>query len=93
MVPTQDVAWHAGNWWVNSHAVGIENEGFANQGFAWYTDELYRSLGAADPLPGRHVRLPLDRAHMIGHDEVPGPVAANQRGMHWDPARTSTGRI
>ena len=29
MVPTNDVAWHAGNWWMNTHSVGIENEGFA----------------------------------------------------------------
>ncbi len=85
MVPTQDVAWHAGNWWVNSHAVGIENEGFANQGFAWYTDELYRSLGRLIRYQAATYGFPLDRAHVIGHDEVPGPVAANQRGMHWDP--------
>ena len=31
MVPTKDVAWHAGNWWVNTHSVGIENEGYATE--------------------------------------------------------------
>ena len=34
MVPTRDVAWHAGNWYVNTHSVGIENEGFAIEGRA-----------------------------------------------------------
>ena len=28
-VPTKDVAWHAGNWYVNMHSIGIEHEGFA----------------------------------------------------------------
>src|SRR5262249_50324379 len=32
MVPTKDVAWHAGNWYVNTHSVGVENEGFALDG-------------------------------------------------------------
>src|ERR1700759_474790 len=44
MVPTKDVAWHAGNWYVNTHAVGIENEGFALDGAKWFTPKLYHSL-------------------------------------------------
>jgi N-acetyl-anhydromuramyl-L-alanine amidase AmpD len=44
MVPTHNVAWHAGNWWVNTHAVGIENEGFATQGNLWFTNRMYHSI-------------------------------------------------
>ena len=29
--------------------------------------------------------IPLDREHIIGHDDVPGPLDANYAGMHWDP--------
>jgi hypothetical protein len=29
--------------------------------------------------------IPLDRAHIIGHDQVPGTVPSTVRGMHWDP--------
>ena len=29
--------------------------------------------------------IPLDREHIIGHDQVPGPTEAFQAGMHWDP--------
>ena len=29
--------------------------------------------------------VPLDREHIIGHDEIPGVTAARQAGMHWDP--------
>lgn len=29
--------------------------------------------------------VPLDRAHIIGHDNVPGTTPATIPGMHWDP--------
>jgi hypothetical protein len=85
MVPTDDVAWHAGNWWINSHAVGLENEGFAQQGYDWYTDRLLLSIARLTRhLADRH-GIPIDRDRILGHDEVPGPTAAFQAGMHWDP--------
>jgi N-acetyl-anhydromuramyl-L-alanine amidase AmpD len=85
MVPTQNVAWHAGNWWVNSHAIGIENEGFATEGNTWYTEHLYRSLARLTRYLADRYGIPLDREHIIGHDQVPGPTAFFQPGMHWDP--------
>jgi hypothetical protein len=85
MVPTEDVSWHAGNWWVNMHAVGIENEGVAVDGAQWYTAPLYRSLAKLTLYQSQRFGIPLDRAHIIGHDQVPGSTAASQAGMHWDP--------
>ena len=85
MVGTDDVAWHAGNWWVNSHGIGFENEGFALQGYDWYTRQQYRSQARLIRYLADRYDIPLDRAHVIGHDEVPGPTAAFQAGMHWDP--------
>jgi N-acetyl-anhydromuramyl-L-alanine amidase AmpD len=85
MVGTDDVAWHAGNWWINIHAVGIENEGFALQGYDWYTERLYLSLARLTRYLADRYGIPLDRDHIIGHDEVPGPTSAFQAGMHWDP--------
>lgn len=29
--------------------------------------------------------VPLDRAHILGHDNVPGPNADKIKSMHWDP--------
>ena len=29
MVPTKDMAWHAGNKSINKHSIGIEHEGYA----------------------------------------------------------------
>lgn len=85
MVPTRDVAWHAGNWWVNTHAVGIENEGFATQGNLWYTNQMYRSMARLTRYLADRYDIPLDREHIIGHDQVPGPTTVFQPGMHWDP--------
>jgi hypothetical protein len=85
MVPTKDVAWHAGNWYVNTHAVGIENEGFALDLANWFTPDLYRSLALLTRYQAQRFGLPLDRAHVIGHDQVPGPSSPYQAGMHWDP--------
>jgi hypothetical protein len=85
MVPTKDVAWHAGNWYVNTHSVGIENEGFALDGAQWFTNRLLHSLARLTRYQAQRFGFPLDRAHVIGHDQVPGPTGANQAGMHWDP--------
>jgi N-acetylmuramoyl-L-alanine amidase len=85
MVPTKDVAWHAGNWYVNTHSVGIENEGFALGLANWFTPRLYHSLARLTRYQAERFGFPLDRAHVIGHDQVPSPTSAGQAGMHWDP--------
>ena len=84
MVPTRDVAWQAGNWWINTHSVGIENEGFALDP-SYFTPQLYHSLARLTRYTAERYGIPLDREHIIGHDQVPGPTAAYQAGMHWDP--------
>src|SRR3954447_25103105 len=85
MVPTKDVAWHAGNWYVNTHSVGIENEGFALQGAKWFTPRLYHSLARLTRYQAQRFGFPLDRAHVVGHDQVPRPTGAFQAALHWGP--------
>ncbi len=80
----KDVAWHAGNWFVNAKAIGLEHEGFAAQG-TWYTEAMYRTSARLVKYLARQNNIPLDRAHIIGHDNVPGTVPTTVRGMHWDP--------
>ncbi|HYU83266.1 MAG TPA: N-acetylmuramoyl-L-alanine amidase, partial [Kribbellaceae bacterium] len=80
-----DVGWHAGNWYVNMHSIGIEREGFAAQGATWYTEALYRNSAKLVRHLAAEYDVPLDRAHIIGHDKVPGPTPSRVRGMHWDP--------
>ncbi|PZS30732.1 MAG: hypothetical protein DLM58_13120 [Pseudonocardiales bacterium] len=85
MVHTKDVAWQAGNWYVNMHSIGIEHEGFAIDGARWYTEAMYRSSARLVRYLAARFDVALDRAHIIGHDNVPGPTPGTVAGMHWDP--------
>jgi N-acetyl-anhydromuramyl-L-alanine amidase AmpD len=85
MVDTKNIAWHAGNWYVNGHAIGIEHEGFAIAGATWYTESMYQASAALVRYLAAMYAIPLDRAHIVGHDDVPGPTSSYQSGMHWDP--------
>ncbi|PZG56084.1 N-acetylmuramoyl-L-alanine amidase [Spongiactinospora gelatinilytica] len=82
---TKDVGWHARNWYVNAKAIGLEHEGFLVAGGAWYTEAMYRaSAKLVGYLAGRF-GIPLDRAHILGHDNVPGLLPATVEKMHEDP--------
>ena len=86
LVPVKDVAWQAGNAWWNLHAIGIEHEGWAGRG--GYTVAEYRASAQLVAYLAHRWGIPLDRGHIIGHDEVPDP---NHRGVfggvshHTDP--------
>ncbi|PWI42293.1 amidase [Streptomyces sp. ICBB 8177] len=85
MVPDADLAFHAGNYWFNMHSVGIEHEGFAASGATWYTEAQYRATAELVKYLAARYGVPLDRQHVIGHENVPGPQSAGVAGMHWDP--------
>jgi hypothetical protein len=85
MVPTKDIAWHAGNKYVNDHSIGIEHEGYALDYGSWYSEQEYQSSAALVTYLAQRFDVPLDREHLIGHDDVPGPLDAYYEGMHWDP--------
>ncbi|MFI9392727.1 N-acetylmuramoyl-L-alanine amidase [Streptomyces bauhiniae] len=84
-VKAKDVAWHAGNWDVNARSVGIEHEGFLTDPDAWYTEAMYRSSARLVKYLSRAYGVPLDRQHILGHENVPGPTASTIPGMHTDP--------
>lgn len=81
---TKDIGWHAGNWYINSHALGIEHEGFATDG-SWYSEVMYRNSAKLVKYLARKYDIPLDRSHILGHDQVPATTAAGIPSMHWDP--------
>jgi hypothetical protein len=89
MVAPSNVAWHAGNAWVNAHSLGIEHEGYA--GVPWlYTDAEYRASARLVASLLRRSHLRADRGHVIGHAEVPDPYHRGQfggYGHHTDPGR------
>lgn len=84
-VPDEDVAFHAGNYWFNLHAIGIEHEGYAAEGATWYTPVQYQATAELVKYLAAQYGIPLDREHIIGHDDVPGPDDSYVAGMHWDP--------
>ncbi|TQS40366.1 N-acetylmuramoyl-L-alanine amidase [Cryptosporangium phraense] len=85
MIRTKDVGWHAGNWNINQTSIGIEHEGVAREGATWYTEAMYRSSAKLVRYLAAKYQIPLDRNHIIGHDEVPGRDAARVATQHWDP--------
>ncbi|GAA5008188.1 hypothetical protein GCM10025734_50050 [Kitasatospora paranensis] len=87
MINTKNMAWHAGNKTVNMHSIGIEHEGYAfpTTQSTWYSEQLYQSSAALTRYLADRFGVPLDRQHIIGHDDVPGPRQSDISTMHWDP--------
>ena len=87
MVPNDRPAWQAGNSYVNAHAIGVENEGLVGVD-GTVTDVEYRASAKLVASLLARYRLPADRRHVIGHDEVPDPYHRGQYGgysHHTDP--------
>ncbi|MFF3849227.1 N-acetylmuramoyl-L-alanine amidase [Streptomyces sp. NPDC002328] len=84
-VKAKDVAWHAGNWYVNAKSIGLEHEGFLAYPDSWYTEAMYRSSARLVTYLAAKYGVPLDRQHILGHNNVPGPTTATVPGMHTDP--------
>ncbi len=87
MVDESDTAWHAGNSNMNHRSVGIELEGYMENPDAWFTDAQYRSAAALTRDIAARQGVPLDRSHIVGHDEVPDPDGSGWGGAggHTDP--------
>jgi N-acetyl-anhydromuramyl-L-alanine amidase AmpD len=87
LVSTSDVAWHAGNRWVNRHSIGIEHEGFTRRG--GFTAAQYRASAQLVAYLAAKAGMPVDRRHVIGHAEVPNPRGRGVGGIdhHTDPGK------
>ncbi|MFE6818654.1 N-acetylmuramoyl-L-alanine amidase [Streptomyces sp. NPDC057677] len=85
MVATKDIAFHAGNYWTNLHGIGIEMEGYAAQGPTWFTPAQYKATAALVAYLAKRFDVPLDRKHIIGHDNVLPPRPSRAPDAHWDP--------
>ncbi len=83
-VATRNVAAHAGNWYLNMHSIGVEHEGIAAQPGQWYTEALYRSSAELVKYLARKHRYPLDRAHVVGHEEFGSANYKYDPGPYWD---------
>ncbi|MEU9669928.1 N-acetylmuramoyl-L-alanine amidase [Streptomyces bobili] len=84
-VRESDVAWHAGNWDHNTRSIGIEHEGWVDRP-AYFTDALYERSARLTASVCDRYGIPKDRAHIIGHHEVPGTDHTDP-GPDWDWVR------
>ncbi|MDI1463471.1 N-acetylmuramoyl-L-alanine amidase [Catellatospora sp. KI3] len=82
MVRESDIAWHAGNWTYNTQSIGIEHEGYVEQD-GWYTEQMYQASAAIVRSVTSKYGIPRDRAHIIGHNEVPGATHTDP-GSKWN---------
>ncbi|HZR40087.1 MAG TPA: N-acetylmuramoyl-L-alanine amidase [Ktedonobacteraceae bacterium] len=80
----KDIAYHAGNYWYNQHAIGIEHAGFDATGFLWYNAAEYMGSARLVAYLLKKYRLPPDHDHVVGHGTIPSP-AAKYRPNHVDP--------
>jgi hypothetical protein len=80
----RDVGWHAGNWYVNMHSIGVEHEGKAGNA-GWFTEAMYVKSAKLVKYLAHKYDIPLDTQHIIGHDQVPGILPGYTRSVHWDP--------
>ncbi|MFD3930387.1 N-acetylmuramoyl-L-alanine amidase [Streptomyces sp. NPDC058614] len=84
-VRERDIAWHAGNWGYNTRSIGIEHEGWVDQP-AYFTNALYEESAKLTAAICTRYGIPKDRAHIIGHYEVPG-IDHTDPGPNWDWTR------
>jgi N-acetyl-anhydromuramyl-L-alanine amidase AmpD len=87
LVPLHDIAWHSGNKRVNDHSVGVEHVGETYDPNGFTAAEYKASARLAAWLVNRY-DIPVDRAHIIGHAQVPDPFHPGQFGgssHHSDP--------
>ena len=81
-VEEKNIAWHAGNWTYNQTSIGIEHEGYVNNS-SWFTDAMYRSSARLTAYLCKKYRIPIDRQHIIGHNQVPGATHTDP-GWYWN---------
>ncbi|OEV10122.1 N-acetylmuramoyl-L-alanine amidase [Streptomyces nanshensis] len=82
MVRELDVAYHAGNRSYNERSIGIEHEGFVDRPQN-FTEAMYLSSARLTADICKRYGIPVDRGHIVGHNEVPGADHTDP-GPHWD---------
>jgi N-acetylmuramoyl-L-alanine amidase len=86
-VHNADIAWHAGWWKTNKKSIGIEHEGYIGNPRS-FTKRMYHSSARLSAYLCRRFNIPVDRRHIIGHNEVPGcPGPGGGIDCHTDPGR------
>jgi N-acetyl-anhydromuramyl-L-alanine amidase AmpD len=82
IVHEADTAWHSGNVYYNRHSIGIELELDRVTNPVFTAEEYYAAAALVCAISARQ-GVPLDREHVIGHNEVPGSTHTDP-GPTWD---------
>lgn len=83
-VADKDWSRSVNNWFFNQHSIGVEHVGFAVAPAGYFTRELYERSANLVGWTVWKYGIPLDRAHILGHDNIPNSVD-NPTVQHWDP--------
>lgn len=83
----KNIAYHAGYYPYNTRSIGIEHEGFVSSP-RYFTSAMYQSSARLTAYCCKRHGIPVDRAHIIGHYQVPGcPGYGGGASCHTDPGR------
>jgi N-acetyl-anhydromuramyl-L-alanine amidase AmpD len=82
----KDIAYHAGNFWYNEHAVGIEHAGVDATGYQWYNATEYLASAKLVAYLAKKYNVPLDHAHINAHGTTPAPTTGTSPN-HVDPGK------
>ena len=77
-----DTAWHSGSAWFNRHSIGIELELDHITNPVFRPEQYYAAAALVCVISARQ-GVPLDRSHVVGHNEVPGSTHSDP-GPTWD---------
>ncbi|MCF3964909.1 N-acetylmuramoyl-L-alanine amidase [Streptomyces fuscigenes] len=84
LMANKDLAFAVGNYHYNLHSISIEQAGFTARGADWYTDAVYQQTAKLVKYLAKRYDVPMDRQHILGHDNVPGSLDSNLAAQHWD---------
>lgn len=87
-VSEADTAYACGNLAYNQRSISIEHEGYAADPAHWYTPEMLDASAKLVADICKRYHIPADRAHIIGHSEVPAEPPHSGFGgndHHTDP--------
>ena len=80
----KDIAYHAGNYWYNQHAIGIEHAGFDATGYQWYNATEYLASAKLVAYLLNKYQIPLEHDHIVAHGTIPAPTLGTSPN-HVDP--------
>lgn len=86
MVREKYWAWHVVCW--NTYMFGTEHEGFVNSP-AWYSEAMYQASAGLQRHLCTAYSIPMDRNHIIGHNEWQNPTWTNWMATNWPQINTT----